>query len=100
MELVRVAHLRRRLGPHPLDRVRVEPAQLARLHRQAAAQRHGARPALADLGVLVEVGERGAVEDLVGQHAGLDGVDEVEADGPLLEPAHQRLAGPRCPSPR
>ena len=91
VELVGVAHLRGRLGAHPLDRVRVEPAQLARLHRQAPAQRHRARAALADLGVLVEVGERGAVEDLVGQHAGLGGVDEVEAHGALLEPAHQRL---------
>src|SRR5207249_10127339 len=44
-----------------------------------------------DLGVLVEVRERGTVEDLVGQHARLYRVEEVKADGPFLEAAHQRL---------
>ena len=54
VELVGVAHVGGRLRAHPLDRVRVEPTQLASLDRQAPAQRHGARAALADLGVLVE----------------------------------------------
>lgn len=62
-----------------------------RLHRQTAPQRNGPRPPLADLGVLVEVGERSAVQDLVSEHAGLDRVDEVHPYGVLLEPAHQRL---------
>ena len=64
MELVGVAHVRGRLGSYPLDGVRVEPAQLSRFHRQTPAQRNGARPALGDLGVLIEKRERGAVEDL------------------------------------
>ena len=80
--------------------VGVEPAELPRLHRQAAAQRHRARAALGDLGVLVEESERRAVQDLVSEHARLDGVEEVEADAVLLEPPHQRLEARRCPSPR
>ena len=91
VQLVGVPHLGRSLGPHPFDRVLIEAAELAGLHRQAAAQRYGARAALADLGVLVEVGEGGAVEDLVREHARLDRVDEVQADGRLFEAAHERL---------
>src|SRR5208282_484754 len=64
VQLVRVAHLGGRLGSYASDRVRVKPAKLARLYREAPAQRHRARAALADLGVLVEVGEGRAIEDL------------------------------------
>ncbi len=90
MELVGIAHVGRRLGPDALDRLRVEPAQLARLDGQPAAQGHRPGAAFADLGVLIEVRERGAVEDLVRQHARLDRVDEVNADRPLFEPANER----------
>src|SRR5436305_9989875 len=65
-----------RLRPDPLDRGRIESAQLAGLHWQSPAQRYGARAPLTDLGVLVQIGERRPVEDLVGENARLDGVDE------------------------
>src|SRR5437588_8858684 len=80
VEFIGIAHLGYRLVPHALDRAWVEPAELARLDRQAAPQRHGPRAPLADFGVLVEERERLAVQDLVCEHARLDGGDEMHPD--------------------
>jgi hypothetical protein len=91
VKLVRVAHLRCRLGPHTLDRVGIELAELPGLDRQAAPQRDSPRAALADLGVLVQIGERSPVEDLVSQHAWLDRLQEVNAHRSLLEAPHELL---------
>jgi hypothetical protein len=66
VELVGVARIGLHFFPDPLDGVRVQPAQIACLHRQPPSKRH--RPAAALLqGRVVQVGERPAVEDLVGQ---------------------------------
>ena len=62
----------------PLDRGRVEPAQLMGFDRQAAAQRHRAAAAFLQRRV-VEVGERPPVQDLVRQHRRLRGVPHDDA---------------------
>ena len=90
VQLVWIPHVGDRLASDPRNRIRVEAAELPRLDGESPPQRHRAGAALADLPVLVEVGEGGSVQDLVREHAGLDGVDEVKAYGPFLEATHQR----------
>src|SRR5205823_6199955 len=65
VQLLCVTHIRGGLRSDPIDRTRIQPAELTRLHRKAAAQRYRARAALADLGVLVQIRKRRAVQDLV-----------------------------------
>ena len=65
------ANLRLRLGPHPLNRQRIEPAEVRdTLHRQRAAGGDSARPAFSDLAP-IEEGVRVGVQQFVTEWAGL-----------------------------
>ena len=78
MELVGRGGGRLGLCPHPVDRLLGDPSELLGRDRQTPAQRDGARAPVDGLTVVEERVGRG-VEDLVGEHGRLRGVDEVEA---------------------
>ena len=89
MQLLGVARLGPRLVAHARDRVGIESAQLACALGQAAAKRHGARPALLERRV-VEVGVGPPVQDLVRERRGLGRVDEVRPHRARLDGLEQR----------
>ena len=89
MQLIRVARLRPDLIPDPLDRAGIEPGQVAGLHRQPARDPHLPAPAVGCLRLVVQVGERLAVQDLVGEHRRLRGVARDDGDPAGLDPVEQ-----------
>ena len=79
MQLLRVAHRRRGLVAHSLDRVGVKLAQIALMLRQAAARHHRARAPLLQRRV-VEEAERIDVDDPLRHRRGRHGVARVQAN--------------------
>ena len=89
VQLVRVPRLRPDLLPDLLDRVRVEPGQVAGVNRQPAGDLHLAAAPVPGLRLVVQIGERRPVQYLVSEHRGLGGVPGDDGDPARLDPGHQ-----------
>ena len=89
MQLVGIARHDRRLLAHERHRRGVEPRQIARGDRQAAAQTHRARAALLERRV-VEEGIRLAVQDLVRERRRLARVAQMQLDLAALDSKRDR----------
>ncbi len=87
VQLIRVAGLRADLVSDPVDRAGIEAGQVAGLHRQPSGDLHLSAAPLLERCV-IQVGERRAVQDLMGEHRRLGGVARDDGDPASFDPGY------------